>query len=276
LIAVLGAHGQLGSAFVKALGGDCLPVTRDQLDLTDTGSIATWVESVKPTLVINCAAYTAVDAAESDADTARAVNTVAVGALAEATDRLGVGLVTFSTDYVFYGEKQGGYVESDMTNPLNVYGATKAEGERLALAANPGALVVRTSWLLSTTHHCFLTTILSKLEEGVVSVVDDQRGRPTLVDDLVRSCLDAVDVGATGILHLTNRGDTTWFGLAREIAELAGGDPKMVRATTSRFVAGRARRPLNSILDTERLRALRVNPLPDYRESLVRAMRTIT
>ncbi len=157
MIAVLGANGQLGSAFVRRLGDRCIAVTRQDLELTDTVSIGAWVDSNKPELVINCAAYTAVDAAENDADTARAVNALAVGALAEATARHGVGFVTFSTDYVFDGEKPTGYVESDPPNPLNVYGKTKLEGEQLAMADHPNALVIRTSWLLSATHHNFLT-----------------------------------------------------------------------------------------------------------------------
>ena len=116
--------------------------------------------------MINCAAYTAVDAAETDADTARAVNAVAVGALAEATARARIGFVTFSTDYVFDGEKPTGYVESDRPNPLNVYGRTKLEGEQLALEAHPEALIVRTSWLLSATHRNFLTTMLDAAGRG--------------------------------------------------------------------------------------------------------------
>ena len=194
MIAVLGAKGQLGSAFVRALGDSCISATRADLDLIDVEAIEPWVSSVRPDLVINCAAYTAVDAAESDIETARTVNATAVGALAEATARHSVKLVTISTDYVFDGAKETGYVESDEPNPLNVYGTTKLEGEQLALGAHSDVLVVRTSWLLSTTHRNFLTTMLEKLAEGEVSVVNDQRGRPTFVDDLVRATLDSVEV----------------------------------------------------------------------------------
>ena len=268
MIAVLGANGQLGSAFVRALGDSCLPVTRAGLDLIDVETIEPWVTSVRPDLVINCAAYTAVDAAESDVETARTVNATAVGALAEATARHHVGLVTFSTDYVFDGEKEMGYVESDEPNPLNVYGTTKLEGEQLALGANPNALVVRTSWLLSTTHRNFLTAMLESLPKGDVSVVDDQRGRPTFVDDLVSATLEAVAADASGVLHLANQDETTWFGLAREIAQVAGFDPDLVKPIRSSELDRPALRPSNSVLNSERLPQLAVAEMPSHRQSL--------
>ena len=273
MIAVLGANGQLGSAFVRALGNSCLPVTRAGLDLIDVETIEPWMTSVRPDLVVNCAAYTAVDAAESDVETARTVNASAVGALADATTRHHVGLVTFSTDYVFDGEKETGYVESDEPNPLNVYGTTKLEGEQLALGANPNALVVRTSWLLSTTHRNFLTAILESLTKGDVSVVDDQRGRPTFVDDLVSATLEAVAADASGVLHLANQDETTWFGLAREIAQVAGFDPELVKPIRSSELDRPALRPSNSVLNSERLAGLGMEPLPELQPGLEEAVR---
>jgi dTDP-4-dehydrorhamnose reductase len=274
VIAVIGANGQLGSAFVRELGEDCLPITRAVLDLTDLDSIGPWVDAARPDLVINCAAYTDVDAAEGDAVSARAVNTLAVRTLAQATARRGIGLVTFSTDYVFDGEKPTGYVESDQPNPLNVYGKTKVEGELLALDAHPESLIVRTSWLMSATHRNFLTTMLAHLAEGEVSVVDDQRGRPTLADDLVGATFAAVDANAAGILHLTNQGETTWFELAREIAELSGHDRDLVKPITSRTLVRAARRPANSSLDSERLPGWGIPPLQPWRVALEQTVRT--
>lgn len=272
MIAVTGAKGQLGSAFVRHLGVDGLPVTRDDLDLTNVDSIGPWLESVRPALVINCAAYTAVDAAESDTHTARAINALAVGALAEASARLAIRFVTFSSDYVFDGEKKTGYVESDLPNPLNVYGSTKLEGEHLALDAHPGALVIRTSWLLSTTHRNFLTFMIDHLNEGEVAVVNDQRGRPTFVDDLVKGTLAAFDAGAAGILHLTNQGESTWYALAREIAQLSGHDPEQVKPTTSAALGRPANRPANSVLDSERLAIFELLPLPQWLTALQEAV----
>jgi len=268
VIAVLGAGGQLGSTFVHRMGDRCLGVTRDDLDLAQPGSIDTWVESVQPDLVINCAAYTAVDAAETDSDTARAVNAVAVGALAETTARRGIGFVTFSTDYVFDGEKPTGYVESDQPNPLNVYGETKHEGERLALDANPDALIVRTSWLISSTHRNFLTTMLGLLADGPVKVVDDQKGRPTFAEDLVTGTLAAIEGNVSGILHLTNQGETTWYGLAREIAELTNIDVDLIQPISSFDLDRPAARPTNSVLDSERQRLTGVDELPPQMEAL--------
>jgi dTDP-4-dehydrorhamnose reductase len=276
VIAVLGVAGQLGSAFVRHLGDRCLAVTREDLDLTDTNSIGPWMESTRPALVINCAAYTAVDAAETDADTARAVNSLAVGALAEATARREVGFVTFSTDYVFDGAKPIGYVESDRPNPLNVYGATKLEGERLTLDAHPTALIIRTSWLLSATHRNFLMAMLERLAEGDVKVVDDQKGRPTFVDDLATGTLAAVGAGVSGVLHLTNQGETTWYALAREIAGMAGRDPNLVKPTNSSALNRPAARPANSVLDSERLQEVEIDVLPPHLEALARTFAEMT
>jgi dTDP-4-dehydrorhamnose reductase len=243
-------------------------VGRTELDLANLTEIEPWMRSAAPDLVINCAAYTAVDEAETDADTARTINALAVGALAEAAATHRFGLVTFSTDYVFDGENPTSYVESDQPNPINVYGQTKLEGERLGLASHPAALVVRTSWLLSSTRGNFLTKILGFLTEGTVSVVDDQFGAPTFVDDLALATLNAVAAGASGILHLTNQGATTWFELAREIAEAAGFDPDTVQPQSSLDLDRPARRPRNSVLASERLATLGLSELPPYSERI--------
>lgn len=272
MIAVLGAGGQLGTAFLRLLGDQALPVTRVQLDLTDLDPIEPWVAQKRPELVINCAAYTSVDAAEEDREKAKLVNATAVGRLAEATARHGVGLITFSTDYVFDGGKESGYVESDPTNPLNVYGTTKLEGEKLALRHHPEALVIRTSWVLSGTHRNFASTMLDLIATGPVRVVDDQKGHPTLVDDLAEETMQAVGQGASGLLHLTNQGVTTWCGLAREIAEIARLDPERVTPISTEEFARPAARPHNSVLNSERLETLGVPPMPHYRASLERAV----
>lgn len=271
MIAIIGAGGQLGSAFMRLIP-DAMAVTRAELDLARSDEVAVWMEAHRPDLVINCAAYTAVDAAEDDARTAHLVNATSVGELARAGRAHGVRLVTFSTDYVFDGTKEGGYVESDEPNPLNVYGASKLKGEGLALAADPTALVIRTSWALSGTHSNFVSTMLDLISKGSVRVVDDQVGRPTLVDDLATATMSAIDRGATGLLHLANQGEITWFGLAREVAEMAGLDPERVEPITTSEFPRPARRPANSVLDSERLDALGLDPLPHYRKALEQAV----
>ncbi|MFQ5524308.1 MAG: dTDP-4-dehydrorhamnose reductase [Acidimicrobiia bacterium] len=272
MIAVLGAGGQLGSAFCRLLGAAAHPVTRAELDLTDLAAIQPWMEARRPEVVVNCAAYTAVDAAEEDEATARRVNADAVGVLAEAARDSGARLVTFSTDYVFDGTKPEPYVESDPPHPMSAYGRTKAEGERLALEANPEALVVRTSWVLSGTHPNFAATMLRLIRQGPVQVVNDQRGRPTIVDDLAPATLACVEAGAYGIVHLTNQGETTWYGLACEIAQIAGLDPDRVSPCTTEEFPRPAPRPANSVLDSERLEGLGVAALPHYRPSLERVV----
>ena len=275
MIVVIGADGQLGSAFRRRLGADARYLTINDLDLAETSTIRGVVTDLRPSHIVNCAAYTAVDRAEDDEDTARAINATAVGELAAVAADIGARLVTFSTDYVFDGSKDGAYIEDDEPSPINAYGRTKLEGERAGLAANPKTLVVRTSWLMSGTHPNFAATMLRLINEGQVKVVDDQRGHPTFVDDLATGSLAALDAGATGVLHLTNTGTTTWYGLAREIAASGGFDIDRVQPTTTAEFPTPAARPANSVLDSIRLDELGLDPLPDYHESLERAVMEI-
>jgi len=272
VIVVTGVSGQLGSAFRRRLGDRARYLDGGDLDLTNVAAIRPTIEELSPALVINCAAYTAVDHAEEDEETASVVNATAVGELADVTKDIGVRLVTFSTDYVFDGSKEGPYVETDEPKPLSAYGRTKLEGEQLALGASQETLVIRTSWLLSGTHPNFAATLLRLIAAGPVQVVDDQRGRPTFVDDLVAGTLDALEAGATGILHLANAGTTTWYDLAREIADLAGLDADRVHPATTDDFPRPARRPANSVLESVRLVELGLARLPNYHEALHQAV----
>jgi dTDP-4-dehydrorhamnose reductase len=268
VIVVTGADGQLGTAFRSVLPKDSVFLNRSDLDLENLDRIAPTIGELKPTAVINCAAYTAVDQAEEAQATANTVNGHAVGEMAAACRSIGSRFVTISTDFVFDGSKVGPYVESDEPAPLNAYGASKRLGEELALKANPDSLVVRTSWLQSRTHQNFITTILARAREGGATVVADQRGRPTFVDDLAPSILEALHREASGILHLANGGTTTWYGLARAAVEIAGMDPELIRPCTTAEYPTKARRPLNSELSSERLEELGMDPLPHYWDSL--------
>ena len=268
MIAVIGASGQLGSSIIDRLGARALPVPKEQLDLARPELISHWVEEQQTEAIINCGAYTAVDKAENDEETARLVNAVAVEELARATAQNDMRFITFSTDYVFDGTKSDPYVESDQPNPLSVYGRTKREGERRALQANPSILVIRTSWVLSGSHPNFAATMLRLLRQGPVDVVTDQRGKPTMASDLAAGVVQCLDEEVTGILHLTNDGAVSWFELAREIAELAGLDPELVRPTTSEYFERPAPRPANSVLESERLGRLGIDPLPHHLNTL--------
>ncbi len=215
MIVVLGAGGQLGTAF-RSVYPDARFVDRAGLDLTDTGAIAGRLAPLSPTALVNCAAYTAVDRAEAEQDMAHLVNGEAVAALARFAAATGIPLVTYSTDYVFPGDGTTPYVESDPTDPINAYGRSKLAGEIAALDLHPGTLVIRTSWVVSGTHPNFVATMLRLARRGEPwRVVDDQLGCPTVAGDLAAATAEAVDAGVTGILHMTNAGATTWFELAR-------------------------------------------------------------
>lgn len=274
MILITGPSGQLGSAFRRRLGDTARFVGRSELDLAAL-DVKSTIRGLNPSLVINCAAYTAVDRAEDDQSLAERVNGSAVGEMASACDDIGARFVTYSTDYVFDGTKPGPYVESDPTSPINAYGRSKQLGEALAVTANGRALVIRTSWVLSGTHKNFASVMIDLLAKGPVTVVADQHGRPTLVDDLVEATLQAVETEATGVVHMANVGVTTWYELARTIAELSGKDPGLVSPCSTDEYPTRARRPLNSVLDSERIDGLGVRPLPDFHDSLAVAVREI-
>lgn len=272
MIVVTGVSGQLGHAFSKLLGDDATLLDRTSLDLTNPDRITEVIADLRPSLFINCAAYTAVDRAESEPEIARQVNADAVAVMARACRTAGSRFVTFSTDYVFDGTKTGGYVESDDTAPINVYGDTKREGEVLALEADPNALIIRTSWVMSGTHRSFASVMFDLIGRGDVTVIDDQRGRPTFVDDLAAATMSAIDADAHGVLHLTNSGEASWYEIALQIADLADLNPDRVHPCSTADYPTAAKRPANSVLDSERRDVLGLGPLPDYRDALSSAI----
>jgi len=224
---------------------------------------------LRPSAIVNCAAYTKVDAAEAHETEAYAVNATAVGQLARYAAEAHIPLLTFSTDYVFAGDATTPYLESAATGPVNAYGRTKLAGEHAARDAHPGALVVRTSWLVSGTHPNFVATMLRlAAEREVVRVVADQQGRPTVAADLAAASLDALENGVSGILHLANEGATTWFQLAREVMRLAGLDPERIQPCTTADYPTPAPRPAYSVLGTERGAEAGVVALPPWQLSL--------
>jgi dTDP-4-dehydrorhamnose reductase len=269
-VLILGAGGQLGTAFTRLVRG-AVPVMRDQLDLeiATTDAIRRLYSRVAPSLVVNCAAYTAVDRAESEEDLATEINGHAVGRLARVASELGVPFVTYSTDYVFDGIAHAPYLESHPTDPINAYGRSKLVGERAALSADGRVLVVRTSWVISSTHRNFVTAILGRVVSGAaLKVVDDQHGCPTIVDDLAIATMDAVERKATGLLHLTNQGMTTWFDLARSAVRLAGLDEDLVAPCSTADYPTPARRPAYSVLGSEVSERLALTPIPHWEDSI--------
>jgi dTDP-4-dehydrorhamnose reductase len=265
MILVVGKGGQLGTAFGKALGAEVVQLGQDDLDLRMTNAIKPALDDFDVSAIVNTAAYTHVDAAESEPDDAFLVNAVAVQHMAEWAAARHIPFVTFSTDYVFDGGSERPYVESDHAVPLSVYGSTKLAGERMALEAYPGSLVVRTSWLLSGDHPNFLASILRKAPEGDLRVVDDQVGVPNVAADVAEATMKALAGGWTGLIHLSSSGETTWYGLACAGIELAGLDPGTVTPVSTGEYPTAAVRPEYSVLGTEIDHGIE---LPSWRDSL--------
>ncbi len=284
-IAVIGRTGQLAQSLVEranAAGTSVEIVTRARpdFDLAAIGSIQAAIDAVVPDLVVNAAAYTAVDKAESDPDTALLLNGAAAGAIASACAARAIPVVQVSTDYVFDGSKPTPYVETDLTSPINVYGASKTLGEQLVAKANPRHLVLRTSWVISPFGHNFVRTML-RLAAGRdrIAVVDDQYGAPTyaphLADAILRLALTMASAPATdprwGIYNVVNRGETTWCGLARSVFEAAaarGAHCPVVDPIATAAYPTPARRPANSRLDTSKLERTFGIALPAWQDGV--------
>ena len=253
------------------------PVTalsRSELDVADVDAAREAVAGHD--VVINAAAWTRVDDAESQEREAHRVNALGAQSLARAAAAAGAVLVQISTDYVFDGRATTPYAEDAPLAPVSAYGRTKAEGERLARAAHPdGTLIVRTAWLYGEHGPNFAATMLAlAAQRETLSVVDDQRGQPTWTRDLAEQIVRLIDSGArAGVVHGTASGETTWFGFARAVFEEAGLDPERVQPTDSSAFVRPAARPAYSVLGHDRWNALGLEPMRDWREALADAWR---
>ncbi|HSD55460.1 MAG TPA: dTDP-4-dehydrorhamnose reductase [Burkholderiales bacterium] len=265
-VLLTGANGQIGWELRRALAplGDVFAPDRGRLDLADCDALRQYVRAIAPQAIVNAAAYTAVDRAESEPALARAINTIAPGVLAEEAQRLDAALVHYSTDYVFDGAKPEPYTESDPPNPLNVYGRTKLEGERAIGASGCRHLTLRTSWVYGTRGNNFLLTMLRLARERPrLRIVDDQVGAPTWSREIASATAallsaDLAAPGAEGLYHLTASGATSWFGFAQAIfaspeMRRLGVTPPMLEAISTSGYPTPARRPANSRLDCTRL-----------------------
>lgn len=275
MILVTGVTGQLGAAILRHRTHGTMPLTRDHLDLRDIAVIPGVLSGLRPDVLINCAAYTAVELAEEDEENARLVNAAAVEAMARWCWLNGSRFVTYSTDYVFDGAHAHPYVESDQTAPLNAYGRTKREGEQRAISANPRALVIRTSWLLSAASSSFASKILARVGAGPIDVVADQVGSPTMVDDLALKTLALVDRPLHGLIHVVNAGETTWYELARAILRLTGFEEDLVRPTTTDALGMKAQRPKYSVLGSEREESNQAPRLLPWQQSLEKLLASV-
>ncbi|MEU9971606.1 dTDP-4-dehydrorhamnose reductase [Streptomyces sp. NPDC051014] len=280
---VAGAGGMLGHDMVGELtrrGAEVVALGRAGLDVTDPGSVESAFAEHRPDLVVNCAAYTAVDDAETDEERALLINGEGARLLARAAARHGARLVHVSTDYVFDGEARATpYPEDHPTAPRTAYGRTKLVGEQAVLKELPGAsAVVRTAWLYGVHGRSFVRTML-ELEQRLdtVDVVDDQRGQPTWTADLAARIAQlgprlSQDPAAHGIFHGTSSGEASWYELAREVFRSAGADPGRVRPTDSRAFVRPAPRPAYSALGHARWREIGLEPSRDWKSALHEAL----
>ncbi|MFZ6049016.1 dTDP-4-dehydrorhamnose reductase [Pseudomonas sp. CR3202] len=283
-ILITGNNGQVARELQLILAGkaEVVALGRDRLDLAQPELIRQQVRAESPDLLINAAAYTAVDQAESEPEAAFAINATAPGVLAEEAAALGIPLFHYSTDYVYDGDKAEPYREDDPTNPLGAYGRSKLAGEQAIQAVGGEHLILRTSWVYSLHGRNFLLTMQRLLQEREeLRVVDDQIGAPTWAGSIAQATAQLVEKwqagnGHWGVYHLTNQGETSWFGFASAIAEQlkAAGKPcgRLVAIPSSEYPTP-TKRPLNSRMDGSKLARDWQVTLPDWRSALVECLK---
>ncbi|HEY8081504.1 MAG TPA: dTDP-4-dehydrorhamnose reductase [Acidimicrobiales bacterium] len=297
-VLVTGASGQVGTDLVDALAGrtpvggtssallggkpvhegefDVVATTHAQLAIEDPEAVTALVAATKPDVVVHLAAFTAVDRAEEVPELARAVNTTGTRNVADAAARVGAHLIYTSTDYVFDGTKASGYLEDDPTGPRSVYGDSKLGGE---LACPGEATIARVSWVAGFHGRNIVKLAVDRAKKGEpLRFVNDQRGCPSFAADLAAGIVTLVRERPGGIVHLTNAGETTWFGLVRDVVAAAGGDPDTVSAITTAELDPQplAPRPANSVLSAGRLMAEGYDLLPPWQEAMRRLVSAIT
>ncbi len=274
-ILVTGARGMLGgdlcielsSAGYDVIQSDILPDTTI-MDITSPKSIKEILEEKSPAWVVNCAAYTKVDACESDEETSTLLNGTAPGYLASECASLGIKLFHISTDYVFEGMKQEPYTEDDPVNPINAYGRGKLKGEQAIMKNMSNFCILRTQWLFGANGPNFVDTILKLAKErGSVDVVNDQFGSPTYSKDLSKAIRLLIENDARGIFHVCNRGKTSWFELAKKAIELSLIKATVNPVTTDKFPRP-AKRPTNSTLSTKKFTQTTGRTMPPWQIAL--------
>jgi len=251
-VLVTGAKGMLGTDLVRVLAGahETVGVDLEEMDITDRDAVLRLVGALRPEVILNAAAYTDVDGAETHAEVCRRINADGPENLAVACREHGSRLVQVSTDYVYDGSNPGPWLEEDAPHPLGVYGRSKLEGEERARRAVPEVCVIRTAWLFGRAGRNFVEAILAQAgRSSVLKVVADQRGSPTYTADLALALRTAAEKGLGGTYHVTNRGACTWHEFAVRILELAGKREVSVLPLTTAELGRPAPRPANSVLD---------------------------
>jgi len=273
-ILLTGRNGQVGSELERLLPqfGEITAIDRAEIDLADADAVRRAVRDVKPQLIVNPAAYTAVDKAESEPQLALKVNAVAPAVLAEEAKRLGAKLVHYSTDYVFDGNKSSPYVEGDAADPLSVYGRTKLEGERAVLGAGARAVVLRTSWVYSLEHESFIAKMIKAAKaRRALRVVDDQVGTPTSARLVAEATLAALELD--GLFHVAGVGAVSRFEFVRTALALSGMECDVQPCASSEFPVP-ARRPAYSALSSDKFTRASGMRLPTWHADLTARLRT--
>lgn len=276
---ITGAKGQLGQALCHLAEPtpdlEVFPFGSKELDITKEHSVQEAISRLRPDIILNCAAHTAVDACETDADNAYRINALGPKYLAKAAAAIGASMVQVSTDYVFDGSKNAPYIETDTPNPQTVYGSTKLAGEELAARQLDRLYIVRSAWLYGNGHN-FVRTMLRMAKEGKdIKVVNDQYGTPTSHLELARMLLYLIQTENYGIYHATCEGSATWYDFAKEIFALTK-TPAHLEPTTSAAFKTAAKRPLYSVLENHKLNAETPYRMADWHDALLEYLKNNT
>ena len=278
-ILVTGANGQLGQSILEQSKNykeiECFFVTRNELDITNEELVKHYFDDKSFDFVVNCAAYTAVDKAEDEQESAYLVNAKATEFLAKITNEKKIPFIHVSTDYVFDGTASQPRMETDQTNPIGVYGQTKLEGENLALKNNPKSIILRTAWVYSRFGNNFVKTMLRLFQEKEsISVVADQIGSPTNAIDLADTILEIIstDELTYGIFNYSNEGKCSWFEFAQKIKEFSSSTIEINPVSTSAYPT-KAKRPAYSLLDKTKIKEVYQLTIPNWEDSLKKELK---
>ncbi|MCA4781075.1 dTDP-4-dehydrorhamnose reductase [Empedobacter stercoris] len=278
-ILVTGANGQLGQSILEQSKNykeiECFFVTRNELDITNEKLIKHYFDDKSFDFVVNCAAYTAVDKAEDEQESAYLVNAKATEFLAKITNEKKIPFIHVSTDYVFDGTASQPRIETDQTNPIGVYGQTKLEGENLALKNNPKTIILRTAWVYSRFGNNFVKTMLRLFQEKEsISVVADQIGSPTNAIDLADAILEIISTNELtyGIFNYSNEGKCSWFEFAQKIKEFSSSTIEINPVPTSAYPT-KAKRPAYSLLDKTKIKEVYQLTIPNWEDSLKKELK---
>jgi dTDP-4-dehydrorhamnose reductase len=280
-VVVTGRQGQLGRELTVAAG--FYPkyrfsfLSRDEFPLDDMKKMEGWIKKNPVDILINTAAYTAVDKAESEKEKAFQINATAPGFIAKLLGQKNGKLIQISTDYVFDGHSSRPLTEDAVTNPVNIYGSTKLQGEILAIKNNPETQIIRTSWLYAAHGHNFVKTMMRLMrEKSSIQVVSDQKGSPTYAGDLADAILKMLDPDqfVPGIYHYSNEGETSWYDFALEIKNLTGSNCEVKPIPSSAFPTA-AKRPEYSMMDKSKIKSVYNLMIPNWKTSLARCIEII-